>query len=143
MVGAGADEVSALVPAGIAVIRNDDFATGMGSSLRAGLAGLAARPDAADVQAVVVMLVDLPDVGAAVVRRLIGTGTGPAALARAVYASRPGHPVLLGREHWPGVLASASGDQGARDYLSAHRVTAVECGDLATGTDVDRPGSSS
>lgn len=135
--------MTALLPAGVPAVRNEDFASGMGSSLRAGLSALAVRPDAADIGAAVVMLVDLPDVGDAVVRRLIDAGAGPAALARAVYAGRPGHPVLLGRDHWPGVLASARGDQGARDYLATHRVAAVECGDLATGTDADRPGPSS
>ena len=135
--------MTARLPPGVAAVRNTDFASGMGSSLRAGLAALAARPDTTDVGAVVVMLVDLPDVGPAVVHRLMAAGAGPSALGRAVYAGRPGHPVLLGRDHWPGVLASASGDRGARSYLAAHRVAAVECGDLATGTDVDRPGPSS
>ena len=45
--------------------------------------------------------------------------------------------MLLGRDHWEGVCASAAGDRGARDYLAAHDVTMVECGDLATGRDVD------
>lgn len=139
VVGARADEVIALLPAGVPAVRNADFALGMGSSLRS---GLLAMPD--DVDAAVVMLVDLPDVGAAVVRRLVAAVTGPIreALARAVYAGHPGHPVLLGRGHWSGVLSTSTGDQGARAYLAAHRVTLVECGDLATGTDVDRPGAS-
>lgn len=144
VVGARADEVTPLLPVTVLVVRNDDFPVGMGSSLRAGLLNLAARPDDGDVGAVVVMLVDLPDVGAAVVRRLVAAATGPmpAALVRAGYGGRPGHPVLLGRDHWSGVLDSATGDQGARAYLAAHQVTLVECGDLATGTDVDRPGMS-
>jgi hypothetical protein len=37
------------------------------------------------------------------------------------------------------VLEVADGDRGARDYLAAHRPTPCECGDLATGRDVDRP----
>jgi hypothetical protein len=45
--------------------------------------------------------------------------------------------VLLGRDHWAGVADSATGDRGARDYLAAREVTAVECGDLATGEDRD------
>jgi hypothetical protein len=47
--------------------------------------------------------------------------------------------VLIGREHWAGVVASAQGDLGARAYLDANEVLLVECGDLATGRDVDRP----
>jgi len=62
---------------------------------------------------------------------------GPAALARATYDGRPGHPVLLGRDHWAGVVQTAVGDYGARAYLADRDVTLVECGDLATGRDVD------
>ncbi len=50
-----------------------------------------------------------------------------------------GNPVLIGRNHWRGVIASATGDRGARDYLEEHRPELVECGDLATGRDVDVP----
>ena len=60
-------------------------------------------------------------------------------LARAAYAGEPGHPVLLGRDHWAEVAAHRHGDRGARDYLGAHDVTLVECGDLATGADQDDP----
>lgn len=111
-----------------------DWADGMGASLRAGLASLGD-----DVDCAVVSLVDLPDVGPAVVRRLRGLGTGPASLARAAYDGVPGHPVLLGRDHWAGVMESATGDRGARGYLASREVTLVECGDLATGRDVDTP----
>jgi CTP:molybdopterin cytidylyltransferase MocA len=113
----------------------EDWAEGMGASLRAGLASM----DDAPADAVVVTLVDLPDVGGDVVRRVVAAGTGPHALVRAEYDGRPGHPVLLGREHWTGVAATARGDQGAREYFRAHPPTACECGDLATGRDVDRP----
>jgi CTP:molybdopterin cytidylyltransferase MocA len=68
------------------------------------------------------------------VRRVIATD---APLARAVFDGRPGHPVLIGSEHWAAVSASVSGDEGAREYLDAHGVVAVECGDLYDGHDVD------
>ena len=62
-----------------------------------------------------------------------------AVLARAAYDGVPGHPVLLGRGHWPDVVAVVTGDRGARDYLRGREVRLVECGDLATGRDVDHP----
>lgn len=42
------------------------------------------------------------------------------------------------------VLAADAGPhtlvpRGARDYLSTHDVVLIECGDLATGADIDRP----
>jgi nicotine blue oxidoreductase len=105
----------------------------MGASLRAGLAALE------EGEAALVHLVDLPDVTAAVVGRLLVAPVGAATLRRAAYAGVPGHPVLLGRDHWAGVAATAVGDRGARDYLRTHRPELVECGDLATGADVDVP----
>ncbi|QZY28695.1 nucleotidyltransferase family protein [Nocardioides coralli] len=136
VLGAAADEAASLLPEGSArVVVADDWAAGMGASLRNGLAALAAT----DADAVLVTLVDLPDVGPEVCRRVLDAATGPDALARATYAGRPGHPVLLGRHHWAGAAGSAEGDTGARAYLARHAVTDVECGDLATGHDVDTP----
>lgn len=144
VLGAGADRAVELLgdvesDLVVDVVVAEDWAEGMGASLRAGLAGL-------DADAVLVSLVDLPDVDAEVVRRVLGpvdgavagAGSGAATLRRATYDGRPGHPVLIGRDHWAGVAGSAVGDRGARDYLATHEVEVVECGDLATGLDVDR-----
>jgi CTP:molybdopterin cytidylyltransferase MocA len=60
-----------------------------------------------------------------------------AALARAVYAGRPGHPVLIGRDHWTALAQTLTGDSGAGAYLSAHDALEVECGDLWSGADID------
>jgi CTP:molybdopterin cytidylyltransferase MocA len=117
-----------------------DWAEGMGPSLVTGLRAL----EGTDTDCAVVGLVDTPDVGPEVVRRVLAAvGTAPTVLGRAAYDGVPGHPVVLGRHHWAGVLAAAVGDQGARTYLSAHPHELVECADLATGDDVDvapRPG---
>lgn len=116
------------------VVVAEQWAEGMGPSLATGLEALVAT----DATCAVVGLVDTPDVGAAVVHRVLAeVGTAPAALGRAAYQGVPGHPVVLGREHWAGVAESATGDRGARAYLAAHPHRLVECGDLATGVDVD------
>lgn len=133
VLGASAEQARALLPEQVHVVVAMDWAEGMGASLRSGLSAL---DDAAE--AALVSLVDLPDVGAAVVRRVLEVASGSAVLARAAYDGVPGHPVLIGRDHWTGVVASATGDRGARDYLSGRAVTLVECADLATGRDVDR-----
>jgi CTP:molybdopterin cytidylyltransferase MocA len=112
----------------------------MGASLRAGLADV----EASAADAALVHLVDLPDVSADVARRVLGSATEiSSALARAAYSGVAGHPVLIGRSHWAGVLAEATGDAGARGYLRTHPAVLVECGDLATGRDVDVPDSDS
>jgi nicotine blue oxidoreductase len=73
-----------------------------------------------------------------VVARLVGRAA-PEVLVRATYDGRPGHPVVIGRDHWAGVITSASGDRGARDYLLDHGVVDVECADIADGSDIDTP----
>lgn len=134
VVGADSDAARELLAGEpVAVVEASDWAEGMSASLRAGLRSLA---DSSAVAACV-HLVDLPDVGPAVVARVLAT-TGPDALARATYTGRPGHPVLLGRGHWDGVAATVRGDRGARAYLDAHGVRDVDCSDLATGRDIDR-----
>jgi len=139
VLGAGAAEAQRLLtdagPDGeVDVVVASDWSEGMGASLRTGIDGLARL--APDAEAAVVHLVDLPDVGADVVAR-VASYAAPTVLARAVYAGPPGHPVLLGRDHWAGVLSAAHGDAGARDYLAGRDVRAVECGDLASGDDID------
>ena len=145
VLGAAADEVRAIldedgwcVDPAVDVVVAEDWAEGMGASLRAGLSALAAGRDV--VPAALVSLVDLPDVDEAVVARVLAADDRSDSLARASYDGVPGHPVLLGRDHWAGVVETATGDRGARDYLRDRDVLTVECGDLATGRDVDTPG---
>jgi nicotine blue oxidoreductase len=139
VVGARGDEVAALVPDGARVVEAGDWAEGMGASLRAGLAALQALAGR-DPVAVVVSLVDLPGVTSEVVARLVAAARdgGADGLARAAYRGRTGHPVVLGRRHWTPVAEQARGDAGARGYLAGRQVTAVECGDVGDGQDVDR-----
>ena len=137
VVGAAGDEVAALAQDPrlrddpVVVVRCDDWADGLSASLAAGLRAVTA-------DAALVHLVDLPDVGAAVVQRVLDRGgRWRNSLARAAYDGRPGHPVLVGADHLAPLLATLAGDRGARAYLDAHDVRAVECGDLATGRDDD------
>jgi nicotine blue oxidoreductase len=121
---------------GIETVFNEEWRTGMGSSLRAALNALA---DAPDVSAVVVALADQPLVGAGAIARLIDAYRGGASVAVACYEGNPRNPVLLPREHWPEVIASATGDQGARAFLRARPdlVTLIECGDTGRPDDID------
>jgi CTP:molybdopterin cytidylyltransferase MocA len=135
VVGAQAARVRAVAPE-LTYAENPDWVTGMASSLRTGLAALAAGP----AGAAVVLLVDMPGVTPAAVRATTA-GATPDALVMGGYDGRRSHPVLLGREHWAGVAESATGDRGARDYLRAHadQVRVVPVGHLADDTDLDVP----
>ena len=104
VLGAGADEAVRLLDGlGVDVVVAHDWDEGMSASLRSGLESL----KGSDVEAAVVSLVDLPDLTAAVVRRVLSEREGDEALARASYHGRPGHPVVLGRAHWQRVAGAA------------------------------------
>ncbi|WP_104192015.1 NTP transferase domain-containing protein [Cryobacterium sp. Y82] len=121
--------------ASVLVVHATDWAEGLSASLRAGLRCALEQPD---LVAVAVIPVDVPDLNTATVARLMGLSDA-GTLRQARFAGRPGHPVVIGRAHWVPLLDTLAGDTGARPYLREHDVEAVECGDLGTGADVDRP----
>ncbi len=129
----GAAEVAA--PAGVTAIIAPDWDEGLSASVRAGLA----QADRMHADYAVLHVIDTPDVGAAVVARVLGRAVASSSgLARAYFGDRPGHPVVIARRHWPAVLAGLSGDQGAGTYLRGrHDVEIVDCSDLAGGFDID------
>jgi CTP:molybdopterin cytidylyltransferase MocA len=140
---AGGAEPAVLVTGALAVtvpgalaVHNPHWATGMGSSLAAGLAAVPAECGAA-----VVALADQPLVGAGAVARLIGAYRAGATVAVAAYNGAPRNPVLIARAHWAAVTELATGDEGARPFLRAHPglVTLVECGDTGQPDDIDTP----
>jgi CTP:molybdopterin cytidylyltransferase MocA len=130
-------------PSGTHTVYNPAWRTGMGSSLRAALQALIeGDPDVGpDVGAAVVALADQPLVGAEAVARLIAAYRDGASVVVAAYDGQPRNPVLLARPHWAEVIATATGDQGARAFLRARRdlVTLVECGDTGRPDDIDTP----
>jgi nicotine blue oxidoreductase len=143
--GASASLVAAVLDKSVEVVEATGWEEGMGASLRAGLSALqrltdpppgASMAQRSEPLAALIVPVDLPGLTADVVRRL-AADADRSALVRAVYHGTPGHPVVLGRDHWDGVIATAVGDQGARAYLKQHPPMEVECGDLADGVDVD------
>ncbi|MDT5337267.1 MAG: hypothetical protein QOD90_2772 [Mycobacterium sp.] len=142
LAGGGCDDVVVVLGAAVldvlpparAVIA-PDWADGISASVRAGLIA------AGEADFAVLHLVDTPDVGAEVVARVLGAARSSASgLARATYGGRVGHPVVIAQRHWAALASTLQGDQGARPFLKDRAdVVAVECGDLATGVDIDEP----
>ncbi|MDT0305765.1 nucleotidyltransferase family protein [Streptomyces sp. DSM 44917] len=136
VLGAQAEEVRARARLpGCVLVENPGWASGMGSSLRAGLASLEER----GAGGALVALVDQPGVGAEAMARVLGAYRSPATLAAAAYGGLRGHPVLLGAAHFAAVREAARGDQGARGYLRGREIALVECGDVASPEDIDAP----
>jgi CTP:molybdopterin cytidylyltransferase MocA len=120
------DVAAALAPFAdrLALAACAEWRDGQSASLRCGLTAL---PGA---ERVVVLLGDQPGVTAAAIDRIAAEPPG----TRAAYDGRPGHPALLGPEQ----LAAAAlvrGDEGLRGL----EWRLVECGDVASGADVDTP----
>ena len=133
LVGASADEVASLVPAGARVERVPGWRDGLAATLRAGLAAVADG----EWDVAVITPVDTPDAPAAAVARVLGAVRSGAPLAQARYDGAPGHPVAIARTHFAALSAALKGDRGARPYLVANGVAEIECADLWSGADID------
>jgi molybdenum cofactor cytidylyltransferase len=136
VLGHQADAVeAALAGRKVNLVRNTDYAKGMSTSLRHGIAAL---PQ--DAQAVVVLLADMPRITAAHVDALIEAFAGASAVIVPTKAGRRGNPILWPRRHFAAMQA-VSGDKGARGLLEqfAGEVVAVEMEGEAIFADVDTP----
>jgi CTP:molybdopterin cytidylyltransferase MocA len=122
---------------GARVIENAEWTSGMGSSLRIGLAAA----EESNANAVIVALVDTPWVGVEAVRRLRAAQERGAVIAVATYDGAARHPVLLGRDVWDDAARLAVGDIGARALMVSRPdlVVDVPCDDTGDPRDVDVP----
>lgn len=122
-----------------AVVVNDDWPSGMGGSLKAGLAAVPPGRHA------LVALVDQPALTADTVAALLAAHR-PGRVTAAAYpdasgALKRGHPVLFDASLLAAVADSAHGDAGARDFLRAQPelLDLVDCQAWGAGQDVDTP----
>lgn len=116
---------------------NPEHEEGMGSSLRCGV-----RAAAADTDAFLVALADMPSVPAGLIAAMAACyRAGEKPIVVPVCGGRRGHPVLIGAELRDELLA-LRGDVGARGVLAAHPglVATLETGDEGVLFDVDDPG---
>jgi molybdenum cofactor cytidylyltransferase/nicotine blue oxidoreductase len=136
----GCEPVLAVVRTGVPVpdarvVVNQRPERGMRSSLDLAIAAAAGTED---VEAVAVLLVDAPGVGAQAVRQTVQAWR-PGRIAVATFAAGRGHPIVMSPAMWRAAVEMAGPDEGARAYLAANAalVDAVPVpGDPA---DVDMP----
>lgn len=135
--GHRADEiVEALAGLDCPVAYNPDYASGMASSLRIGLAAVRDKADG-----LLVMLADMPGITSADLDRLIGEfhAREGRAIIRAVAEGKRGNPVILPRSTFESI-GRLEGDIGARAVIedSGLPVVDVEIGTAAL-LDTDTP----
>ncbi|MEZ5781276.1 MAG: molybdopterin-binding/glycosyltransferase family 2 protein [Rhizobiaceae bacterium] len=118
------------------IVENAEFATGLASSLKVGIASVSEGMAGA-----MIVLGDMPGVLSSDLDRLISAfvADGGHSIVRATFEGRRGNPVILPRSLFPEV-ARLKGDTGARAIVEAEgaSVIDVEIGEAAF-VDVDTP----
>ena len=115
-----------------AIVRNPDFAEGIGTSIAA-----AARACSPDVDALLVALGDQPLVSADHLRAIVAAwDRAPHSIVATAFAGTLGPPALFGREHFV-TLSALGGDRGARHLLHEHRESVVTVEFPPAAIDVD------
>ena len=138
VLGNGADAVdAALGKLPVARVRNPEYADGLSTSLKCGLAAL---PD--DVDGVIVCLGDMPLIAGRDLDRLIAAFNPLEGRAIIVPTRRGqrGNPILWSRQFFP-EMTELSGDQGARRLVQEHAdlVAEIEMDTDSVLTDIDTP----
>ena len=127
----------ALSGRGVELVHNPDYAEGIGSSVRVGVAALGD-----DVDGALVALADMPWVSAEVINRLIDAFTSASELSIFIprFGGQRGNPVLWGAQHFPELLALA-GDVGGKALFQRHAsaICYVDVESANVNLDVDTP----
>ena len=123
----------------VRLVRNPDYAGGLGTSLKAGIAAVPENADGA-----IVCLGDMPQVDAALIDRLVGA-FDPERGALVIVPSingRRGNPVVWSRRFFHDLM-SIQGDIGARHLIGTYAEAVVEIPVVGAAalTDVDTPES--
>jgi len=121
----------------VAVVDNPAYASGMASSLKAGLTALPV-----DIDGTLIVLADMPRVTAQILDRLI-SAFNPLegrAICVPIWEGKRGNPVLWAKRFFP-EMASLAGDVGARHLIGeyAELVADVQMPDDAVLIDIDTP----
>jgi molybdenum cofactor cytidylyltransferase len=117
----------------VAFVHNPDFALGLSTSLRTGLAALPTDCDGA-----LILLGDMPLVEAGDLDALIAAFAGKDRNSICVPArhGRQGNPVLWGRAYFPEMMR-LKGDAGAKRLLEIHRERVIEVEAVSDGIFAD------
>lgn len=114
------------------LVHNADFAAGLSSSLKVGVAAL---PD--DAAGALVMLGDMPGVSVQDLDGMIDAfrKSGGSSIIRATHDGKRGNPVLLPRSLFP-AIETLQGDTGARHLVEAEGATVIDV-EIGAGAAID------
>ena len=133
--------VAAIKGLDVEVVRNDEWKSGQGSSIKAGILSLIQPPSsrAQDVGGAIFLLADQPQVTASVVRALVEKhAEGLYPIVAPMVMDRRANPVLFDRATFSDLL-TLEGDVGGRAIFHKHRVEYLPWHDDRLLLDVDTP----
>jgi len=135
VLGRDATKVAQQLPTqGITPVINPDYATGMASSLRAGISAIPASSTGA-----LILLGDQPLVTPALIETVITEATAhPNAIISASFAGRRGHPVYFPHQLFA-ELSAITGDEGGKSVIARHATSLrlIDWPDTTTALDAD------
>ena len=135
--GHEADRVKAALPGDLAFVQNPDYADGLSTSLKTGIAAL---PD--DIDGVLVCLGDMPGIDTGMINRLIAAfdPLEGREICVPTHKGKRGNPVLWGKRFLP-EMAGLAGDVGAKHLIGEHAdlVVEVEMEEDGVLIDIDTP----
>jgi len=140
--GANAEQVVAAIQGlDVKVVRNDEWKSGQGSSIKAGILSLIQPPSssAEGVGGAIFLLADQPQVTASVVRALVEKHAEELyPIVAPMVTDRRANPVLFDRATFSDLL-TLEGDVGGRAIFHKHRVEYLPWHDDRLFLDVDTP----
>jgi molybdenum cofactor cytidylyltransferase len=121
--------------AGVQIVENPNYRSGLSTSVRAGLTA------ASNCDAAMFVLGDMPGITSETIHCVLTAyRASPSPLAAGMHRGRPVHPVIFRKDLWP-ELMQVTGDIGGREVVSRHLSDAVtvEMPDPACVADIDTP----
>jgi molybdenum cofactor cytidylyltransferase len=135
--GHEAERVKAALLGDLAFVDNPDYAAGLSTSLKAGIAALPG-----DIDGVLVCLGDMPRIDADMIDRLIAAfdPLEGREICVPTHKGKRGNPVLWGKRFLP-EMATLAGDVGAKHLIGEHadQVVEVEMEEDGVLIDIDTP----
>jgi molybdenum cofactor cytidylyltransferase len=133
-----ADIRTRLAGTGVQYLINEDYAKGMLSSIKTGIAALG--PNA---QGALIHLVDQPMVSAGVINQLVGAFQKHSkGIVLPVYEGKRGHPILVGAGYFDDIMQlDENSPEGLGAFIAAHRSDTYEVAVTTSAVldDIDQP----
>lgn len=122
---------------GFHCVKNDQWATGMSSSLKKGLSWINSSCAEGKIQGVLIMLGDMPIIQRKTIQQILATleRQNPQ-VAYPVFQRRRGHPVYFSKECFPALL-TVKGDSAGRSIIDQFKHVAIKTDDQGILLDID------